>query len=976
MMPRASILTTAVLALGLPATRGEGQAEMDVASYLRRLDVVYQQPAVRSVDYLPVGNGQLGLLVDPLGSQTLGGYVMKSDVWDYRHARPDPLSGKVPVGRYRELRAAGKVDEVKRLCDAEPQDYSRPAPRMLGQVRVALEVNGATPTELSELADYQQRLVPSEAVVQTRYAWRGVTTEAESFVAADRNVMVFRFRDRAAAPVRRVVGLTRHAEPDMGPPAFGCDDRCAWVDYKFPDGFRYVMAVGVHGDDRFLKTLARDANNWSMIRSEGTQNSFRNEAGAAVMRIQGKAEASNGWQRAIPVFSTDEYPTMRLTLKGTPNARYFVDLVAPPADSGGKIDIVRQTGWTDSPSERKTVDYPLPKGRRVGAVIVYLWTKDGALAANEWTAVEFVAADGKKLAVNLSEVERPFDAGIVLAPAAQNDTVVYVSAATSMECKDPLARAKALVAEARQAGFDAVRAAHAAWWREFWRKSWIAIPDQEIEAVYYAQLYQLASSSRGPKAPGLCQLFSPYPRIPWNGCYFDMNLNLMYVACQTLNRPDLQVPYFRTYWEALPGARRNAKELFGARGAAFPHTMGPDGQETSGAWWRYQMYHTGFAALQFWWGYLYTLDRKFLADRAYPFLVEAADFYSDYLVRDEHGKLNCLPPNCTINETNSYDDVWQRKNDPFDLELVRRVFLNVIEASEVLGCDATRRETWRGTLRDLADLPANGPIIARFEGDRTKSHGFCVVDTMGPIWPACTVRGSDPRAAATILDAFASGAGVQCFSYSWMAAASAHAGRPDLAVKALYGQLGRHTFPSGVMGEGGVEPVPGYGRGAPRVLIGESGPAFCAAVNEMLLQSWPDGVIRVFPAVPAEWSNVSYRRLGALGALAVSACRRGGQTRHVVIESGQGAPCRLALPATWQRADLRVREMPAGRVVEPKWEGDVAVFATARGATYVVDRPSDAFETHAPPAAEARPATGPRKHTGLGPTVVREDSRR
>jgi hypothetical protein len=116
--------------------------------------------------------------------------------------------------------------------------------------------------------------------------------------------------------------------------------------------------------------------------------------------------------------------------------------------------------------------------------------------------------------------------------------------------------------------------------------------------------------------------------------------------------------------------------------------------------------------------------------------------------------------------------------------------------------------------------------------------------------------------------------------------------------------------------------------------------------------------------------------LGALGALAVSACRRGGQTRHVVIESGQGAPCRLALPATWQRADLRVREMPAGRVVEPKWEGDVAVFATARGATYVVDRPSDAFETHAPPAAEARPATGPRKYTGLGPTVVREDSRR
>ena len=107
------------------------------------------------------------------------------------------------------------------------------------------------------------------------------------------------------------------------------------------------------------------------------------------MRIQGKPGASNGWRLTIPVFSTDEYSTMRLTLKGSPNARYFVDLVGPdekPAATGWKIDVVRQTGWTDSPAQRKTVDYPLPKGRRVSAVIVYLWTKDGALAANEWTA--------------------------------------------------------------------------------------------------------------------------------------------------------------------------------------------------------------------------------------------------------------------------------------------------------------------------------------------------------------------------------------------------------------------------------------------------------------------------------------------------------------------------------------------------------------------------------------------------------------
>ena len=341
------------------------------------------------------------------------------------------------------------------------------------------------------------------------------------------------------------------------------------------------------------------------------------------------------------------------------------------------------------------------------------------------------------------------------------------------------------------------------------------------------------------------------------------------------------------------------------------------------------------------------------------------------------GKLNCLPPNCTINETNSYNDVWQRKNDPFDLELIRRVFMSVIEASEILGRDQSRRDTWRSTLRNLADLPANGPIIARFEGDRTKTHGFCVVDTMGPdlagvYGPGERPVGRGPQSSMRLHPAPAPSASA---TVGWPRP-SAHRGAPRAGGQGPSTVRWAATrFPSGIMGEGGVKPVPGYGRGTPQVLIGESGPAFCAAVNEMLLQSWPDGVIRVFPAVPAEWSDASYCRLVALGALAVSACRRGGQTRHVVIESGQGSPCSLALPAAWKRADLRVREMPANRVIDPKWDGEVALFTTARGTTYVVDRPSDAFETHVAPAFEAKPAAGPRKYTGLGPVVVHGDFR-
>jgi hypothetical protein len=67
----------------------------------------------------------------------------------------------------------------------------------------------------------------------------------------------------------------------------------------------------------------------------------------------------------------------------------------------------------------------------------------------------------------------------------------------------------------------------------------------------------------------------------------------------------------------------------------------------------------------------------------------------------------------------------------------------------------------------------------------------------------------------------------------------------------------------------------------------------------MLLQSWSDPakdepvLIRVFPAVPAEWKEIEFRDLRAEGAFLVSAKRVGGQTQWVKIKSLAGEPCRV-----------------------------------------------------------------------------------
>ena len=72
--------------------------------------------------------------------------------------------------------------------------------------------------------------------------------------------------------------------------------------------------------------------------------------------------------------------------------------------------------------------------------------------------------------------------------------------------------------------------------------------------------------------------------------------------------------------------------------------------------------------------------------------------------------------------------------------------------------------------------------------------------------------------------------------------------------------------------------------------------AFAAAVQEMLLQSHT-GVIRIFPAIPESWKDVSFENLRSMGAFLVSATRKGGVVTRLRIYSEKGGTLRVISPA-------------------------------------------------------------------------------
>jgi alpha-L-fucosidase 2 len=71
--------------------------------------------------------------------------------------------------------------------------------------------------------------------------------------------------------------------------------------------------------------------------------------------------------------------------------------------------------------------------------------------------------------------------------------------------------------------------------------------------------------------------------------------------------------------------------------------------------------------------------------------------------------------------------------------------------------------------------------------------------------------------------------------------------------------------------------------------------AFASAIQEMLIQSHT-GVVRLFPAIPADWSYAKFSQLRTYGAFLVSAQMRRGEVVEAVITSTAGGMISLHNP--------------------------------------------------------------------------------
>jgi len=470
------------------------------------------------------------------------------------------------------------------------------------------------------------------------------------------------------------------------------------------------------------------------------------------------------------------------------------------------------------------------------------------------------------------------------------------SIASSRESDDPFALAKSR-AEAALNQLDALRSSHEAWWRTYWQKGQVSLPNIRLERQWYLEMYKFGAAAR-PDTPPIT-LQGPWTADdgklpPWKGDYHhDLNTQLSYWPCYSGNRLEEGYGFLEWLWQNKPQAEDWTRRFFDMPGLNVAMTTDLELRQMGG-WRQYTHSSTTAAWLahHFYLHWCYSQDRKFLEERAWPWLSECAVFLEAVTdERDSEGK-RTLPLSSSPEVNDNKPNAWFPSITNYDNALIRWTFEKTAELADALGKEEEAAH-WRNCLGEMPPLAMNsrGALLVAQDYPLRESHRhFSHAMAIHPLGIIDRSQGPDAERIirATLRDLDKLGTKLWTgYSFSWLGSLQARAGDGAAAEKALEifseAFVLRNSFHCN-----GDQTDKGYSNLRYRPFTLEGNFAFAASVNEMLLQS-QSGVIELFPAVPESWDNVSFDTLRAEGAFLVSAVREDGQVIRAEIISETGA---------------------------------------------------------------------------------------
>lgn len=495
-----------------------------------------------------------------------------------------------------------------------------------------------------------------------------------------------------------------------------------------------------------------------------------------------------------------------------------------------------------------------------------------------------------------------FSYDVVVNWKQENTTLYGIWSVTSSRSNDHAVKE---VKKAMLRGLKKDYQSHLTYWSQYWAQSSVSLPDTILQKQYQNEMYKFGSASREDSYPISLQAVWTADNgklPPWKGDYHhDLNTQLSYWPAYIGNHLNEGLGYLNTLWNQRDIYKRYTRQYFETDGMNIPGVCTLTG-EPMGGWIQYSMSQTigAWLAQHFYLHWKYSADRAFLKDRAYPFLKEVAIYMEQNSMVDDNG-VRRLEFSSSPEIFDNSLQAWFPDMTNFDLSLMHFLFGATSELADELGLDSEARH-WAELKKQLPDFDLDK------EGSLTFAKGFSYDASHRhfshalAIHPLGIIDWSDGEKAQNIIRATLKKL-KNCgpdywtgYTYSWFANMQARAFNGEEAAKAL------RTFAEcfclkNTFHVNGDQSGTGKSKFTYRPFTLEGNFAFASGIQEMLLQSHT-GTIRVFPAIPQNWNDVSFDKLRAMGGFLVSAVRERGKVTSLRVYSEKGGNLSIISPLT------------------------------------------------------------------------------
>lgn len=418
--------------------------------------------------------------------------------------------------------------------------------------------------------------------------------------------------------------------------------------------------------------------------------------------------------------------------------------------------------------------------------------------------------------------------------------------------------------------------------------------DPSLTALYFQfGRYLLISSSRPGCMPANLQgIWADGLTPPWNADYhININIQMNYWPSEITNLSECHLPFLEFVGDLRESGRKTARELYGCEGFVAHHTTDAWHYTTAFGKPVYGMWPMGAAwsATHLWEHYLFTADRKFLAEMGYPVMKEAALFLSDFLVKNPNTGLLVTGPSMSPENTFTTEKGERASvcmGPAMDIEIVWHLFNACIKASEELNIDDKFRDKLKKQLANLTPVKigSDGRILEwSDESLKEAEPGHRHMSHLYGLHPSNQFNWNDTpeymKAAEKALEGrLKSGGGHTGWSRAWIINFYARLLDQDKVWENLVALWAKSTHSNM------------FDNHPPFQIDGNFGGT--AGIAEMLLQSQA-GEVNLLPCLPEQLPNGKISGLMARGGHEVSIEWVNGKLCNVWVKSKLGKPCKL-----------------------------------------------------------------------------------